>query len=173
MITIAVCGLHEVPFYAQTGITDIISIGDPGMHLPNITQFPNPPLTHRFEFTDICHVAPAGDKDVSPTEADVAALLKLFLTFLVRTGDSSILFHCTAGRARSTAAAFVLCVLSGATYQEAFDQIVRIRGAISPNLLMIAYADKLMEHEGRMLDFIAAQRPDAPEWVRRYREGTL
>jgi len=173
MITIAICGLFEVPYFSHSTITDIVSIGDVGMQLPDLAGFASPPTIHRFEFSDICHVAESGDKDVSPAEADVQRLLDLFSTFLARMDYSRILFHCTAGRARSTAAAFVFCVLTGMTYEDSFRRLVRIRGPILPNLLMIAYADKLMGHEGRMLDFIATQRADAPEWVRRYREVTL
>lgn len=166
MISFAVCGYPEVPFFAQSNLTDIVSIGDVRMPLPDLSQFSVVPTIHRFEFSDICHVAAPDDpKDVSPTKADVGRLIALCDDFIARAADCRVLFHCTAGRARSTAAAFILGVRMGVSYEEAFAQIVRMRGAISPNLLMIRYADILMGQKGRMLDYIASHRPDAIEWV--------
>lgn len=160
-ISIAICGVLEVPAFAQSQITDIVSIGDVEMWLPDLSRFSPVPKLHRFEFNDICHVA-----DVSPTQEHIKNLLTLFDTFLARTEDSRILFHCTAGRSRSTAAAFIFYVRAGISYSEAYRSVEQARGAIAPNILMVKYADILMNQGGKMLEHAASYRPDAQEWVK-------
>jgi predicted protein tyrosine phosphatase len=165
-ISLAVCGFHEVPLFANSGITDIISIGDVGMPWPAFHRFEPPPQFHRFEFSDICHVASPSEKDVSPSLAHVEQLITLFDSFLARPHSSNLLFHCTAGRSRSPAAAFIFCVRAGKSYQEAYELVEKMRGRIAPNILMVKYADIAMNQGGKMLDWAASYSQDAQAWVK-------
>lgn len=160
MIILAVCGVAEVPRFAQADLTDIVSFGDPSTHphicasqpVPDFTPFPNTRV-HRFEHQDVCHSVVTG-----PNEVHVKRLLDVIDSFMASKDDVRVLFHCQAGIARSTAAAFILCVRCGMTYQEAYDHVLKVRGLLVPNLLMIKHADDLMGQGGKMLDFIVRER---------------
>jgi len=174
MITLAVCGVHEVPRFSQANLTDIVSIGDPSTHPelcapqppPDFTPFPHTRI-YRFEFQDICHISPT-----SPNAEHVGRLIEVADTLLAAKEDVRVLFHCQAGIARSTAAAFMLCVRGGLTYQQAYDHVLRVRGVLNPNMLMMKIADDLMGQGGKMLGFILMHRWDgapgnqaAREWA--------
>lgn len=174
MITLSVCGVYEVPRFIQANLTDMISFGDPGTHPeicaaqppPDFGAFPNTRI-HRFEFQDICCMS-----ETSPNLAHVQRLLDVIDSLIASKDDIRVLFHCQAGIARSTAAAFLLCVRSGMTYQQAYDHILRVRGVLNPNMLMIKLADDLMNQGGKMLGFILMHRwdgeqgnKDAHEWA--------
>jgi predicted protein tyrosine phosphatase len=173
MITLAVCGVHEVPLFTQANLTDIVSIGDPAHPTlcapqppPDFTPFPDTRI-HRFEFQDICHMI-----ETSPNATHIGRLIEVIDSLLAREGDVRVLFHCQAGIARSTAAAFIMCVRAGMTYQQAYDHVLRVRGVLNPNMLMMKLADDLMEQGGKMLGFILTHRwngeegnKDAREWA--------
>lgn len=176
MITLSVCGVAEVPFFVHAKLTDIVSIGDPGTHpeicspqpAPDFTPFANV-IVHRYEFQDVCHVSPT-----SPTKAHIQSLIDLIDFWLQEDRDIRVLFHCQAGASRSTAAAFITCVRAGMDYQAAYAHVRRVRGYLIPNLLMIKYADQIMNQGGKMLEFIAQERDklllggegDGMRWVR-------
>lgn len=166
-ISLYICGLQEVPRFAGVGITDIVSIGTTDGVLPDLRAFYPQPTLHRFEFDDVCHVAGAGDPAISPTLTHVRDLIALADQFRSSPTDVCALYHCKAGIARSTAAAFIFCVRAGMSYEDAYQYVLRVRGALAPNVLMIKYADHLMGQGGKMLDYIASFRPDAQEWVRK------
>lgn len=174
MISLAVCGVNEVPHFAQANLTGMVSIGDPDTRPelcapqppPDFTPFSNTRI-HRFEFQDICHMA-----ETSPNEMHVKRLIEVVDTLLAAKEEVRVLFHCQAGIARSTAAAFILCVRGGMTYQQAYDHVLRVRGVLNPNMLMIKLADDLMNQGGKMLGFILTHRWDgepgnkaAREWA--------
>jgi predicted protein tyrosine phosphatase len=164
MITfLAVCGVNEVPQLAQYNIIDIVSIGDVGSFGPDLSGFPNTKV-HRFGFTDI-----SSPSEFGPQRDHVQRLITLTDNLLARQEDVRLLFHCAAGISRSTASAFICMVRAGMTYEQAYGHILRSRGFLAPNLLMIKYADDLLGHEGKMLEFIVnnrlTNRDDAVAWV--------
>ena len=66
---------------------------------------------------------------------------------------SPMLIHCFAGISRSTAAAYILACAASAPGQEA-DIAQRLRAAsatATPNILMVAFADNLLERDGAMV----------------------
>ena len=174
-ITFNVCGVHDVPRFAGANLTDLVSFGDPATHPhicapqppPDFGLFPNTRI-HRFEHQDVCHTVETG-----PNETHVKRLLEVIDSILASKEDARVLFHCQAGIARSTAAVFILCVRAGMTYQQAYDHVLRVRGVLNPNMMMIKIADDLMGKGGEMLDFIANHRWDgapgnqaAREWIK-------
>lgn len=168
MITLQICGLWDMGHYTHLPFTDVVSIGDASAPAPSPDIFPSKPTFHRFEFEDISHVAAT-----SPTKDQVAGLIAIADSFIARPDDVNVLYHCMGGRSRSTAAAFILCVRAGMTYDQAWDHLIQVRGhiqpilgSVSPNLLLIKHADILMNQGGKMLDFIASKEPEKREWVR-------
>lgn len=174
MITLAVCGVADVPRFAQANLTDLVSFGDPATHPelcapqppPDFALFPKTRI-HRFEHQDICHISPT-----SPNVGHMRHLLDIVDDLLASKDEVRVLFHCQAGIARSTAAAFILCVRGGMTYQQAYDHILKVRGLLNPNMLMIKLADELMDQKGKMLGFILTHRwdgatgnKDAQDWA--------
>lgn len=119
------------------------------------------PTVYRFDFNDISHVA-----DDSPTKEHVTRLISIADDLLARQTDVRVLYHCAAGISRSTAALFILLVRGGMTYEQAYQSILQVRGALAPNILLIKYADILMNQGGKMLDYVASFLPDAVEWVK-------
>ncbi len=168
MITLNICGLWDMGNYVDLSFTDVVSIGDAGAPAPNVNIFASKPAFHRFEFEDIANVAAT-----APTKEHVVGLIAIADALLARSDDVNVLYHCMGGRSRSTAAAFILCVRAGMTYDQAWDQLILVRGHIqpilgpvSPNLLIIKHADILMNQGGKMLDFIASKEPEKQAWVK-------
>lgn len=156
-------------YYTHLPFTDVVSIGDASSPAPDVNIFTSKPTFHRFEFEDIAHITAT-----APTKEQVEKLIEIADTFLARKEDVGVLYHCMGGRSRSTAAAFILFVRAGMTYEQAWDTLVQIRGhvqnillaPVSPNLLIIKHADILMNQGGKMLDFIASKEPEKQEWVK-------
>ncbi len=153
---IAICGVHEVPRYADIPLDHIVSFHEKGSQPgPNVTQFNHPYTLHSFVFADRS----------LPTEADAPVeedLKRLFAIFAMTKPIDKMLFHCFAGSSRSTAAAFLWMVHHGASYAQAYDNLLQVQPrstvtgeAIRPSLLMIKIADKLMRREGKMLEYAA------------------
>ncbi len=71
--------------------------------------------------------------------------------------DGAMLICCRAGRSRSAAAAYIAaCVLNPQADERAIAALLRAASAAaSPNRLLIAIADDLMNRRGRMVDAIA------------------
>ena len=68
-----------------------------------------------------------------------------------------MLIHCYAGISRSTAAAFIaLCALNSNTSEELIATSLRLSSdTATPNCLFVAYADKTLRREGRMIAAVA------------------
>lgn len=160
-MSVTICGVYEVPQFSNTPLDHIVSIHEAGFEAgtgfqpgPDITQFRYPFTLHSFTFRDVGqpHEAEA------PTEAIIRRLLK---TFTHMSAKEHVLFHCFAGRSRSTAAAFLWFHHLGASYDQAYDNIVAIRGpGIKPNPLMIRLADQILGLNGAMLEAVCRRSND-------------
>ena len=71
---------------------------------------------------------------------------------------ASLLIHCNAGVARSTAAALaILCDRLGpGREQEALDEMLRLRPIAVPNLLMVQHTDNLLGRGGALVACVDA-----------------
>lgn len=155
MVTIRICGFHDVKNYANLPITDIISIGSIE-DIPNISAFREKDFAlYRFVFEDVSHECTTG-----PSLKIVKRMIKTFKTILDNNDSPDVLFHCAAGISRSTAAAFIFLVVAGWTYENAIKEIFAVRGYVSPNLLMIKYADKILGDYGIMRNIVRANFGD-------------
>jgi predicted protein tyrosine phosphatase len=106
-------------------------------------------------FLGINDITEAQDGMIVPAEEHVATLIDF-----VRRWDreAPIVIHCYAGISRSTAAAFITaCVLQPARDEAEIARSLRAASrSATPNPLLVALADDLLERQGRMVDAIAA-----------------
>ncbi len=148
---LAICGVHEVPAFAAVPLDHIISIRDHKQSAPDIRAFKGDFTLHSFVFDDT--------SDVANTRAPGEAMMRRLLGIYEHTrSDQNVLFHCFAGVSRSSAAAFIWLVQKGASYVDAYQLCVAVRGPfIAPNQLMVKWADALLGHEGKMSAFVSAE----------------
>ena len=128
----------------------VVSITEEGRVHPEILDYPHLQLS----FYDITEADSFGA--VGPSMADIEKLANLPRT-------ENILFHCTAGYSRSSAAAVIHYMSMYGSEQRAYDRTVQIvedcfekglRGHpyICPNLRMIALADEFFQSGGRLIE---------------------
>lgn len=148
----AICGVSEVPAFATTSLDHIVSIRGDDQHAPDLRAFDLAATkVHRFVFDD------TGDPSNgrAPTEAAIEQLLSVYATTRL---EDRILFHCFAGVSRSSAAAFIWLAYHGVPWGIAYEWVVKVRGPfVCPNQLMVAHADKLMGHGGKLAAFVSAE----------------
>ncbi|MEM6538191.1 MAG: hypothetical protein AAF668_10740 [Pseudomonadota bacterium] len=79
-------------------------------------------------------------------------------------GKGDILVHCNRGVSRSTAAAFIISCVRQPQTDEA-ELIKRMRDVAphaDPCMLLVHYADEILDRHGRMLDAVADLEPPSP-----------
>ena len=147
MVTIRICGRDEVPNHCGCPITHIISIG--GVEdCPNIAPFRDKNFTlHRFNFDDINEIRTDA---TAPSLEIIKLMIDTFKDIINKNPNCDVLFHCMAGRNRSSAAAFIFLICAGWYYQDAANEIIKVRGPVAPNLLMIKWADQILNKNGYM-----------------------
>ena len=146
-----VAPLHEAAgLVARHQPSHLISLASPGQVDAPLTKAP----PHRLDlrFNDI--VEPR-ESLTPPTEADVAALLAFAASW---DGTRPLMVHCWAGVSRSTAAAYVIaCARTARGREEAW--AARLRDAAptaTPNALIVAHADRLLDRDGAMIRAVEA-----------------
>ena len=167
---LSICGLDELPNFAQAGVSHVVSILDPRTPDPAVfkTYQPHTRMTYRFD--DVIRVIPGY---LAPASRDVERILEFGET--LRDGSvSHLLVHCHAGVSRSTAvAAFLMVQDNPGREDDAFAVIRSVRPRSWPNSRMIGFADTLLSCGGafksaltRHLEHIARDHPDLAELVR-------
>lgn len=150
-MSFAICGVTEVPAFANYSIGHIISIRDKTQTGPDLSAFQGNFSLHRFVFDD------TGDAS-SKYACNENAIKRLLGIYTQTPVDQNVLFHCYAGVSRSTAAAFIWLAYHGVPYPEAYQMVVSARGPfVCPNQLMVRLADKLMGKSGEMEKFMSAE----------------
>lgn len=146
-----VAPLHEVAgLVARHRPSHLISLASPGHVDAPLADAPPHRLDLRFN-----DIATPCDGLTPPDEADVAALLGFAASW---DGARPLLIHCWAGVSRSTAAAYAIACARSAPRREQ-DWAERLRAAAltaTPNPLIVALADRLLNREGAMIRAIAA-----------------
>jgi predicted protein tyrosine phosphatase len=133
-----------------TGVTCLVSIGEPNDDLPS--GFDNVARRLRLLFAD--HVSGA----YGPSVEDVRRIIELAESLSSSAGR--VLIHCEAGISRSSAAAMIMyaCWLGPGREREALERVLAQRAIARPNRLMIAHADKLLGRGGRLLEVVDEPR---------------
>jgi predicted protein tyrosine phosphatase len=151
MITIRVCGLAGIEKHRDSGAEHMVSILARGFEAHSIRpDWIDADKHHAFFFADVEH----DWHPEAPTLADVERLVAL-ATELAGPGSSGrFLIHCTAGISRSTAAALIFfCVHLGPGEEERAMRLVAESSdspMVWPNSLMVKYADRVLQRDGRM-----------------------
>ncbi len=151
-MTIHVCSLYQVkPVLMRSGAKRVVTLlTDPTKvpHLPDIET------AHRLvlHFNDIVELT---EGLILPSEQH----MRDFIAFTESWDNKTpMLIHCWAGISRSTAGAFITaCMHAGSRSERDIAQALRNASATaSPNLLLVAMADKLLGRGGRMVAAVEA-----------------
>lgn len=169
---LTVCGLDELEFHADRGVTHVLSIIDPGRgdHPAFARYGDHRRLTLRFHD----EIEP-GRGVVLPERADVEAILAWGReSFVGREGH--MLVHCHMGISRSTAAMTMLLAQAHPERSETeiVERVRAIRPIAWPNLRMVEFADAILRRDGRLTAAVGtlyarslAERPDLAEVMAR------
>ena len=110
----------------------------------------NPARHLHLAFHDIVEAQP---DLVTPDRAGVEAILDFERSW---TGVRPMLIHCWAGISRSSAAAYIMaCDCNPGSEHDLAGELRRRAPFATPNRLMVALADDLMERNGAMVEAIA------------------
>ena len=152
-LEVSVCGLGELPDFADQGVTHVVSLWDgyeaenpkPRARIASI--FPGA-KTHFGFFNDVFNEF---GSSYPPTRAAIRAIMEF--TASLHRGDY-LLLHCAVGVSRSAAMAFsTLCQHAGPGYeQDCFRALIRIRPSAYPNPLLVEWADDLLGRGGAMVE---------------------
>ena len=147
-----VCSLARVhSTVRQTGARSLVSLITPPMSIDR----PEAIAAARHLHLAMSDIVEPEDGHVLPGAAHVARLLDF-----VRQWDrrAALVIHCYAGVSRSTAAAFIAaCALAPDHSENAFAQAIRAASpTATPNPLLVALADELLDRKGRMVAAVAA-----------------
>lgn len=147
---VTVCGIADLPRFADEGVSHVLSILDPVAETPAAFRSYPAPVRQELRFHD---VVDDFDGYSAPQQEHVAAILA-FGDKLRRDagGAPHLLVHCHMGISRSTAAAAILLAQLRPGHEEAaFDLLHRIRPRAWPNSRMVAIADRLLDRGGRLV----------------------
>ncbi|MBO9545149.1 protein tyrosine phosphatase [Caulobacter sp.] len=89
-------------------------------------------------------------------EGLVAPSAAMIETILSLAGTPTLLIHCFAGVSRSTAAAYILACAHGGDEQALAAQLRSLCPEATPNPLMVALADAILQRDGAMSRAIAS-----------------
>jgi predicted protein tyrosine phosphatase len=152
MSFIHVCSLARLDAAVEeTGARSVVSLLQEGTPIVR----PAAITLDRHLFISVSDIVAPMDGQIMPGEVHVRRLIDF-----VRDWDRGepLLIHCFAGVSRSTAAAFIAaCALNPSRREHDIAQ--RIRAAsptATPNVLLVALADRQLARNGRMIDAIAA-----------------
>lgn len=149
MFEIKIRGIYEAQLLVEQGWpTKIISLVDPGTNLHK--QGDHHIIKHMHDVS-----SKISEDWVLPEREQFEDILEFSKSF---TNDDKVLVHCHMGISRSTATAIGVCIQHGMSYQEAYSHIARIRECLMPNMLLCNYIDEKFGFEGKMRDFILANR---------------
>lgn len=142
----------DVPSWHSKNLTHLITIRDPDVKEPYIAHFARKPKILKLIFEDRLHEL----DQCPPTESHVNQIIRFAeeIKIDLENGKEVICAcQCFAGISRSTAAGYiVLNVLIGPNKElDIFNYMLQnIRPCMVPNILMVDYADKLLDRDGKM-----------------------
>ena len=168
---VSICGLDEIERFAGAGVSHVVSLLDPDWPDPDGWAALSPVEHHRFHMHDIVSDMPGWRP---PLEEDVERLLEVG-DLLALSDVDHLLVHCHFGRSRSTAAALILKTQHHPGREtEAAEALLAVRNPLWPNSRMVAYADRLLERDGRLMAAarglyarVAREHPYFADFIRR------
>jgi len=171
---LSVCAEGDLDDYSHKGVSHILSICAPKYPTPTPAWFAG--VHKHVFFQDVVSSKDAAVLNAkAPTVADIREVLRYGRECLVasRTEATHLLIHCTHGASRSPAAAYaILCLWLGKGREvQARDFLLKIRPGAVPNLLVVAYADKLIRRGGKMVEAIQAFNDQLMEEIDKVKIG--
>jgi predicted protein tyrosine phosphatase len=172
---LTICGLSELDYHSARGVTHVLSILDPDWPEPDAFWAYDPHDRTTLHFHEI--IEPRPDL-VLPASEHVEAILAFGRVLAEEAGehdDAHLLVHCHMGISRSTAAMATLLAQRhpDEDADRVFTRLLEVRPQAWPNSLMIAFADDLLDREGRLTAACAklyarqlARRPETGRYMR-------
>jgi predicted protein tyrosine phosphatase len=126
----------------------VLTLLSPG-HQENAPREPALEQHLQLYFHDITETRPGL---IAPDREGVAAIVDFARSW---TGARPMLVHCWAGISRSSAAAFMIACARNDGFERAVaDELRRRAPFATPNRLMVALADTVLQRSGRMVEAI-------------------
>lgn len=168
---LTICGLDELEGHGTRAVTHVLSILDPEWPEPDFGPYGQACVRTVLRFHDIIEPTPGL---VMPKRSDVEAVLAFGRGIASDPAgpDAHLLVHCHAGISRSTAAMTAILAQTYPQEDEAaiVARVSAVRPIAWPNLVMIGFADALLERNGRLLAAVGdlygrrlAERPELGE----------
>jgi predicted protein tyrosine phosphatase len=163
---VTICGIDELGFHWEAGVTHVLSILDPGWPEPEALGAFDAHRRLELRFHDVIE---AGPDCVAPERLDVEQLLS-FGRDLTEARGKHLLVHCHAGVSRSTAAATLILAQArpDRPAEEVLQAVVRQRAHAWPNLRILELGDALLGRRGEIVDAARAhyrRRIEREPWM--------
>ena len=163
---VTICGIDELGFHWETGVTHVLSILDPGWPEPEALGAFDAHRRLELRFHDVIEADPGW---IAPERLDVEQLLS-FGRDLTESRGTHLLVHCHAGVSRSTAAATLILAQArpDRPAEEVLQAVVRQRSHAWPNLRILELGDALLDRRGEIVDAARAiyrRRLEREPWM--------
>ena len=147
---VTICGIDELGFHCEAGVSHVLSILDPGWPEPEALGAFDPHRRLELRFHDVIDTGPGC---IAPESLDVEQLLT-FGRDLTEARGTHLLVHCHAGVSRSTAAATLILAQRrpDRPAEEALLAVVLQRPRAWPNLRILELGDALLERRGEIVE---------------------
>lgn len=148
--TTTICGLRKLSDPAEH--THVLSLIDPEWPEPVEFSAWQPDRWLLLRFHD--DIEPR-DQRALPTHQHVADILA-FGRRACADPEARLFIHCLSGKSRSTAATAMIWAQALPTVSEELiiERLLRVRPEAWPNLLMIQYADEILDRNGAFVDAV-------------------
>ena len=170
---VTICGLDELPSHSRAFVTHVLSILDPEWPVPEAFGSFGEHEKLELRFHDIIE-RQAGL--VMPGPDEVSHLLT-FGRGLEQQPAAHLLVHCHAGISRSSAAMALLIAqaMPHAAGAEIFEDLLRIRPKIWPNLRIVELGDAALGRRGSLIEAVKTvyrrQLSQRPQLAGEFRAG--
>ena len=163
---VTICGIDELGFHWEAGVTHVLSILDPGWPEPEALGAFDAHRRLELRFHDVIEAGPGW---IAPERLDVEQLLS-FGRDLTESRGTHLLVHCHAGVSRSTAAATLILAQArpDRPAEEVLQVVVRQRSHAWPNLRILELGDALLDRRGEIVDAARAiyrRRLEREPWM--------
>jgi predicted protein tyrosine phosphatase len=163
---VTICGIDELGFHWEAGVTHVLSILDPGWPEPEALGAFDAHRRLELRFHDVIEAGPGW---IAPERLDVEQLLS-FGRDLTESRGTHLLVHCHAGVSRSTAAATLILAQArpDRPAEEVLQAVVRQRSHAWPNLRILELGDALLDRRGEIVDAARAiyrRRLEREPWM--------
>ncbi len=145
MFELQICDIGMADRLIREWATKSIGLIDPVLK-PHVKNYPN----YLKVYCHDCDEDDCAEDLIRPQRSHMEAILKFSQGF---TDIDRVVVHCRAGMSRSPAVAIAILVQHGLMPPEAFEQAKQVRWCMSPNRLILCFADELLNQKGALLRY--------------------